>query len=121
MCEGINFCDKVFVFELGFGPEFYSIVEGFGYGEEVDELHEAVEGLNEVADDGCPSDQRGVVEFNLVDKGDVGVDGVEVGDHSGEGEGEQQGGECWFDHVGLIIIIVGVDTFKSWDICLLVL
>jgi hypothetical protein len=64
------------VFECGFGPELYSIIEGFGDGKEVNEFHEAVKGLYEVADDGCPSNDGWIVEFNLVHKWDMCIDRV---------------------------------------------
>lgn len=62
----IDLCHKILVFKFCAGVELHSVVESFRHREEIDELHEAGQGMHEVTDYGCPSDHGWIVERNLV-------------------------------------------------------
>ena len=66
LCDSINFSNEILVFVLIFGEPFDAIEEAFGDREQVDELKEAVEWAVEISNDGCPSDQRGVINLYLI-------------------------------------------------------
>lgn len=39
-CDGLCFCDEILVFELVFSVPLYVFEEGFGEGNEIEEIHE---------------------------------------------------------------------------------
>ncbi len=61
-CEGVYLGYEVLVFELVFGVPLNAVVEAFGDGQKIDELHEARERFMKIFYDWSPSHFWGVVE-----------------------------------------------------------